>query len=99
MTFDLNTILSIVVPLVALGLGALLRGLFKGVDAEKFLAAGIAIIYPLVDQVSKGTQNTIDDKVALALKLLNEYYKASGKTLPSASTAKAEEIFKQLAGK
>ncbi len=98
MTIDLNLVLQLVIPVIALGLGLLVRAVFKNVESEKALKATVAFLYPLVDALSKGTPNTVDDKIALALKLLNDYYNQNGKTLSPDAVAKAEELFRQMAG-
>lgn len=93
-----ETVLKIVVPLVCTGLGYLLSALFKGPTAEKFLAMAVGVVYPLVDKLSQGTPNTVDDKIALALKVLNDYYNGHGKELSPVDTEKAKALFAAMSG-
>lgn len=91
-------ILQIAIPLVATGLGFLLTLIFKTPTAEAFLKGAVAIVYPVVQKISEGTANTVDDKIALALKALNAYYTGQGKKLLPVDEEKAKALFKALEG-
>lgn len=88
-----TALLSVVLPLV-------MRLFFKdrAEAAEKLFAMGVEVAYNMVNDLAARTENKVDDKVALGLKFLNDFYAANGKKPSVVDEAKAKLLFAAMHG-
>lgn len=87
---------SVVLPL----LGLLFRSVFKdrADKAASNFSLGVQLAYQIVNEISLRTENTIDDKAALAIKYLRDFLAADGQKLTPADESKALLIFQAMHG-
>jgi hypothetical protein len=78
----------------------ILRQVFKdrADKAETNFQTGVRLAYNIVNEISALTPNTVDDKVALGLKYLNDYVNAGGGKVSVADEARAKLLFKAMHG-
>jgi hypothetical protein len=93
-------VLAVVGPVVVALVLRLLRAAWKekAENRERLLEAGIEIAYQCVNDVSKLTPNTVDDKVAMGLGYLREWLGAHGEKLKPVDEAKAKLLFQAMHG-
>lgn len=86
-------VLAVVLPFLA-------RLVFKdkAEAAEKLFAMGVKIAYGVVSDIAARTPNKIDDKVALGLKVLHDYYASHGKTPSQLEQERAKLLFSAMHG-
>jgi hypothetical protein len=91
-----TVVATILVPLL-LGLGTLL---WKGNAAAKeaTIARWIQAAYHITEEVSRLTPNTVDDKVAYALRVLTERLQAAGITPTAAIGEQARAVWTAMSG-
>jgi hypothetical protein len=65
---------------------------------QKLFEMGVDVAYNIVNDLAKRTPNQVDDKVALGLKALQDWFKANGQTLSAAQAAKAKLLFQAMNG-
>jgi hypothetical protein len=58
----------------------------------------VDVAFNVVNNVAKLTPNKIDDKVALGLKALSEYFKTHGKSASPAELERAKLLFQAMNG-
>ena len=94
-------VLVILGPIVIGLIGMVLRAVFKEQAAakEQAFSVGVEIAYAVVTEIAKRTENTIDDKAALALGVLRDWLKASGQTLTPVDEARAKLLFQAMHGR
>lgn len=87
---------SILLP----ALGFLFRALFKdrADKAASNFSLGVQLAYSVVNEIAMRTDNKIDDKAALALKVLRDFLVAGGGKLDAAGEAKARILFQAMHG-
>ncbi len=92
--------LSVLIPILGSALLGLLGWLFKSKQdrANTVFAAGVSVAYNIVNDVSKFTPNTVDDKAALALGYLNSWMSAHGQKLGPADEEKAKLVWQAMHG-
>jgi hypothetical protein len=91
----LKVLAGVVVAGVLLGL----RIFFKVRQAEELFRQGVPLAYRAVLELSKHTENTVDDKIAMFLGAMNEWLGQNG--APPLAPAKVEEakaLFLQMHG-
>lgn len=93
---NLAMITSIVVPAILALIGWLFKS--KRDRAEAVFRTGVDIAYQAVNDVSKVTPNTVDDKIALGLGFLREWLAAHKQTLDPVNEEKAKLLFKAMHG-
>ena len=93
-------VMAIWVPVLGGLIGLFLRLYFKdkSAQAEDALRSGAVIAYHMVNNVSALTPNKVDDKIALALKMLNEYMATKGQTLTEERSEQAKMIWNAMHG-
>ncbi len=74
--------------------------IFKGkLDSKNALfLAGLNVAAEATAKLAPETANTVDDKIAFALKVLNDHFNAAGKTLAPVDEAKAKALFLAMHG-
>ena len=65
---------------------------------QKLFEMGVDVAYNIVNDLAKRTPNEVDDKVALGLKALSDWFKAHGQTLSAAQSEKAKLLFQAMNG-
>lgn len=93
-------VLKMLAPIFATVLSALL-GLFirnaaKKAVAEKIIDAAIPVAYQVVNEIARRTENKIDDKIALGLKVLAEFASTKGVQVTEAQKTRAALVFQAL---
>lgn len=96
-----DEVLKLVIPGLALGVGYLLRLIFKDKAAakSKLFEMGVGIAYNIVNDLAARSPNKVDDKVALALGFLAEYLKTNGQEMTDADAEKAKLLFAAMHGR
>jgi hypothetical protein len=87
--------------LVATVIASVIRGIFKdrADAAEKMFQMSVEVAFNLVNDVAKRTDNKLDDKVALGLQFLHDYYASQGMPEPTpAQIERAKLLFSALNG-
>lgn len=90
-----------VLALLAVLVGFLVKQFLKNQkeDRRALVLGGINLAYNIVNDISKTTKNTIDDKAALGLMKLNEYLSTEkARPLSADEAAKAKLAFSALHG-
>jgi hypothetical protein len=87
---------SAVGAVLSVVLGLVFKNAVKRQAVEKGLEIAIPIAAKVVTEVSKHTQNTVDDKVALGLRALAGAAEEKGIELTDAHKAKAVAVFEAL---
>lgn len=93
--------MSVWLPLLVSSLLTLVGGLlFKGkLDAKnKLFLAGLELATSAMAKLAASTENKVDDRIALGLKVLNDHFNNHGKTLPPVDEAKAKALFLAMHG-
>lgn len=65
---------------------------------QKLFEMGVEVAYNIVNDLAKRTPNEVDDKVALGLKALRDWFAAHGQTLTVAQADKAKLLFQAMNG-
>lgn len=78
----------------------ILRLVFKENAAakEKLVLIAVEVAYNVVNDISKRTENKIDDKIALALGVFRDYLGASGVAPTQADEARAKILWSAMHG-
>ena len=65
---------------------------------EALFAMGVEVAYNIVNDVAKRTPNEVDDKVAMGLKALRDYFATHNKVLSPAQVDRAKLLFQSMNG-
>ena len=65
---------------------------------QKLFEMGVDVAYNIVNDLAKRTPNQVDDKVALGLKALQDWFHAHGQVLSAAQSDKAKLLFQAMNG-
>jgi hypothetical protein len=92
--------LAVWLPLLASGLGFLLKSIMKDkYDARvELFEKATQVAYNIVNDIAKRTPSDVDDKVALGLKALHDYFATHGATPTPAEVTKAQLVFQAMNG-
>ncbi len=92
--------LPFVISLVGPAVLAIIGWLFKAKKdrADTIFRTGVGIAFNVVNDVSKMTPNTIDDKAALALGYLDQFLGTYNQKMSPADEERAKLMFKALHG-
>lgn len=92
--------ISIIATIVGTALLFLIKQFFKekSETKEEIFRVGVRVGYNIVNEISKTTDTTIDDKAALGLKYLSEFLDKKGIQLSPVRAEEAKLLFKAMHG-
>src|SRR5262245_24967875 len=77
-----------------------LRLVFKDKSdrAASNFTLGLRLVHEVLKEVAPRTQNTLDDKIEMGVRLLREFMEADGHSLSPGNEAQARMLFKAMHG-
>ena len=95
-----DTTITMLGSVLALVAGAVVRAIFKDKQdkANALFQTAVDVAYNVVNDIAKRTDSKIDDKVALGLQVLRDFYALHNKDVSDLDIEKAKMLFQAMHG-